>query len=887
MATEFPNSFKDPVYSQLDAKTEAKLGLPPGLLVSVRTNGEKSNHDQVSSAGAGTVYQFIPATRNAILKKYGIDVALSPENASEGAGLLLKEGLDRNRGDASQAVGEYIGGLNRNNWGKDTKAYVNRVMVGQNKANLGNLESGFAKFMAANPAVPAGRTADGVPGQLAPGNIDMNTRPRVKNADGSISTVRSMGVNIDGKEVLIPTVSDDGRVMSDQEAIKQYRDTGKHLGIFKDVAASDAFAEKLHNSEAAKLNSPTSKLEAGFGDFLAQQDKAASDAKYAAPEPGMIDKAIGTGEALLTGATGLTTGALGMAGGAIGGLAGAVMNGDFGTPEAAKQIEDAAAQGATDLTYQPKTASGKEQAAAAGEALAATVPVIPLTGELSALARAGGAAAPSVGAIPAAARNAAGNAARAVAEVPAKVAEMLPGAESAATPGTRPSLAAGGTDVAAMRRANAQGLPEPIALTEGQATRDYAQQRFERETAKDSERGAPLRDRFEQQNEAILKNFDQWVDQTGAEAPNLRQVGEVVNKALAERAKRDKTEINVKYAQARKSPEAKAPVDQNLTVNIGAGDEAIASTPLAFINEQPTGLPATALTDAARQYATRLGVADLVDGQLVPREGTTISQMEAWRKAINEATGYEPSEIRQATILKKLIDGQTEPVAGPLFRDARRAREVYANRYENVSVIKKLLDTKRGSNDRQVAYEDVFDHSIMKGSLDDVRQVRKTLQTAGPEGQKAWKELQGQTMKYIRDEAAGNTATDARGNVVISAAKLDKAVKKLDADGKLDFVFGKQGANQIRLINDVAKDVLTSPPNSVNTSNTASVLLAALDMGISGAGGMPLPIASGLRLVVNNIKDRGIRRRVYEALGKKTEAEKPAPAQRKHNKTIH
>ncbi len=123
---------------------------------------------------------------------------------------------------------------------------------------------------------------------------------------------------------------------------------------------------------------------------------------------------------------------------------------------------------------------------------------------------------------------------------------------------------------------------------------------------------------------------------------------------------------------------------------------------------------------------------------------------------------------------------------------------------------------------------------------------------------------------------------------MVSAAKLDKAIKRLDADGKLDFIFGKQGAAQIRLINDVAKDVLTSPPNSVNTSNTASVLLAALDMGISGAGGMPLPIASGLRLVVNNIKDRGIRRRVYDALGKKAEPEKAAPAPRtKHNKTIH
>ena len=77
------------------------------------------------------------------------------------------------------------------------------------------------------------------------GNIDLTNRPIVKRDDGSFSTVDSMSFNEDGKEVLIPTISDDGRVLSDEEAIRHYRNTGKYLGKFNSVEAADKYAKKL------------------------------------------------------------------------------------------------------------------------------------------------------------------------------------------------------------------------------------------------------------------------------------------------------------------------------------------------------------------------------------------------------------------------------------------------------------------------------------------------------------------------------------------------------------------------------------------------------------------------------------------------------------------
>lgn len=88
-------------------------------------------------------------------------------------------------------------------------------------------------------------------GLVHPGNVDLYAQPEVRNPDGSISTVDSLGVNFDGFEVLIPQVTPDGRHLQPKDAIEEYKKTGRHLGKFDTPENATAYAIKLHDDYAA------------------------------------------------------------------------------------------------------------------------------------------------------------------------------------------------------------------------------------------------------------------------------------------------------------------------------------------------------------------------------------------------------------------------------------------------------------------------------------------------------------------------------------------------------------------------------------------------------------------------------------------------------------
>lgn len=383
----------------------------------------------------------------------------------------------------------------------------------------------------------------------------------------------------------------------------------------------------------------------------------------AQPQPFSLPRAAAGGlETLASLITGATTGQLGYAAGAGAGLLEQALAGRLGTKEAANAISQRAAQGLQQYTYQPRTPEAQAGLQTLAD-VAGAVPLapVPVTAVPQALAQ--GAVQQARATVPAVAAQ--------TAQAAGRAADIVRRPEAAApTPGTPSSAGAAAVDVATLRQAAAEELPVPIALTEGQKTRQFEQQRFERETAKEPELGEPLRQRFAQQNMQLIQNMDSFIDLTGAEAPDLRTIGISVTGALRSRAARDKTKIRALYKEAEKAGEMEDPVEIS-----GLAD---------FLTENTPEAEVAPILKVARAKAIKLGVlAEDASGNLIAQPAS-LKNIELLRRSINRSTNQEPTNISFAVDLKNIIDKSTETAGGQVYARARAARAKYAKDYENI-----------------------------------------------------------------------------------------------------------------------------------------------------------------------------------------------------------
>jgi len=574
---------------------------------------------------------------------------------------------------------------------------------------------------------------------------------------------------------------------------------------------------------------------------------------------------VGAGEAALTAATGATGGTVGAIGGALKGLAEQILSGNFGTPQAANLVEKASQEGAQALTYQPRTQAGQEIVqdvlAPVGQALA---PLAGLAPQMAGIARASEVLKPSAGAAgqiaSAGAKRGVSAAASATTNAYKSAGDKISsafGIDSAPKgKASGGSVGAAGAEMATQIDETAKSLPVPLNLTEGMVTRNPDQLRFERQQM-GRPIGEPLREAVSGLNRGLAQNLEAMIDRTGAAAPSFLETGRAVNAPLVKAVAQSKAKYRSLYNQADEAGQLSDPVDFAPVVQ--------------YLNENRGGRSSAPIMNVlADQLKVReVGGGSITDGTLYAGP-MNLKQAEALRKDINRfVKDIDPNDVRVASDLRSLIDKQTEGLGGDLYKEARKARQRHAQLFDNNAVVRDLLATRKGTADRKVAFEDVFNRTILNGSREDLSMLRRTLQIAGgEEGAQAWRELQGATLRKILDDATGGVTTDQNRVAVFSAPKLNNAIRQLDADSKLDFVLGKKGAQTLRDLNEVAKAIETLPPGTVSSSGSAEAFIAAIaEAGVTGSlTGIPVPVASVLRVGVQHVKDQKVKARIQQAL---------------------
>lgn len=587
--------------------------------------------------------------------------------------------------------------------------------------------------------------------------------------------------------------------------------------------------------------------------------QAAAGAVAPVAPPGAPPAPGGAGGPVVGGAeaaASMATAPFGVAAGAaraMGTLAAAIMSGQYGTADAARAVEQAMVSGMQDFTYAPRTESGQEIVQAIGEAAGPLAPLAGMTGAVGAV----GALAPAAvaqGARAAAPAVAAG--ARGVVDAGRRVAAAVRPAEGAAGPAAGGSVGAAGVDLAALRTGLAGELPVPINLTRGQRARTYVEQQAEEVLAKDPKVGDPIRQRYNDQRQQLVQNLDAFFDGTDAQLTQPRDLGLAVDKTLRSALATEKQRVRTLYKEAEKAGEMEAPVKIDGLAQ--------------FFNDNTAEAQVANVIGAARQKALNLGlVTEGPDGTLVAAP-VPLKTGELFRRSVGNLINHEPTNIKFGSELKRIYDEGTaaSESAAPLYARARRARREMAEQFELNELTRNLIGNKRGTADRAVAFEDVLQRTVLSpsSSLDSLRHVGQLIKKSGPEGQQTWRELQGATIRHLQERALSNVGRDERGTPIFSVDKFNKDIVALDKSGKLEYMFGKRGAEQLRTLNDVAKVVFNPLPGTVNTSNTATTLAAMIDLLTASGTGIPLPAVSGYKLIRDQIKDRKLRARVAEHL---------------------
>jgi hypothetical protein len=388
-----------------------------------------------------------------------------------------------------------------------------------------------------------------------------------------------------------------------------------------------------------------------------------------------------------------------------------------------------------------------------------------------------------------------------------------------ATPG---SVGAAAVDTPRMRAERAANLSIPITLNRAQATKNPSDVKYGAVAAKTPYLAEQVFERNAEQNAQVQQNMQARIEATGTQSQGVSPTdfGQRVKTYVQGIKDARMADIRNQYAAAEAAGELATPVSYQPVLD--------------FIKQSTENRPTRKSQNPLYGIIEEEFAANDPNGT----RSIGVRQLEDIRQLINDETDWtDKRQSALSTKTKRLIDSITENAGGDIYKQARRERAQWSNDFENQSTVRSINQIKKGTTDQAVPTEKIFDQIFLGKSGDQVRRVFDLLDKSGPDGQQLVRDIKGRFGEHILENTTKSAQLDTKGRRYVSTAELNKLVTNLDKSGKLDLVFGPEGANQYRTLNEVVAEIQTNPKDILSTSGSGETILGVLGgLGVESAG---------------------------------------------------
>lgn len=376
------------------------------------------------------------------------------------------------------------------------------------------------------------------------------------------------------------------------------------------------------------------------------------------------------------------------------------------------------------------------------------------------------------------------------------------------------------------RHIEADSLPEPVRLTNGQATGDVSQLSMEQ-----NRRGADpeLAARFNEQNGQLVKNLDAIRETAAPDAYGTKTI-ENSDSLIDTYKKLDDSRnkvINEKYQALRDANGGDFPID----------------APILLDNVKASLKKELLTNDAPVSQMAELN-------RMASEKSMTFEDYLSLRRNLGQvARTSADGNVRTAAglMIKELENLPLQEGAKQLKPLADEARNAAKSRFQ---MLEKDPAYKAAVED-SVAPDKFIDKFVVNGTRDNVQTMIDQLGRDSV----AHQHMSAGTLNWLREKAV-----DSSGN--FSQAAFNKALNQLDKSQKLNLVFNPDASSTLKTLGNVAQYTQAQPKGSfVNNSNTLVGAMAERAAGgleaaanAIGGGKFGVPVGSMVRGQVQKFK---------------------------------